>query len=204
MSYQVNNAPTRIQPVGMYNPVRGVGRPAAPQPPVNPTPQPGGGFQMPDVNVPSGVKNFFGDVWSGSVDQLKTNGKRVLNPIDTAKDAASYLNKTPKQMWHALVDPYVLEVKSGHTGRAVGKLLANVATIGGAILGGRFLFSRLGGGGASVGTSGPIGNFFSGVGNVVGAVTRPIGNVLGSIGRGIGNAIRWIIPGGGGAGVGFR
>lgn len=201
MSYQVTNVPTRIQPVGPYNPTRPVAPSTGYNPPTGGQP---GGIYVPVPAVPSSVKNFFGDVWSGSVDQLKTNGKRVINPIDTAKDAIGYLDKTPKQMFRGLVDPYVNEIKAGHTGRAVGKLLANVATIGGAILGGKFLLGRLGGGGASVGTSGPIGNFFGGIGNFLGNITRPITNVVGSVFHGIGNAVRWIIPGGSGAGVGFR
>jgi hypothetical protein len=202
MSYQVNNVPTRIQPVGAYNPTRRVAPSTGYNPPTGGQP---GGIYVPVPTVPSGVKSFFGDVWSGSVDQLKTNGGRVLNPIDTAKDAIAYLDKTPKQMASSLFGSYVNDVKGGHAGRAVGRLLANVATVGGIVLGGRFLLGKIGvGGGASVGTSGPLGNFFSGVGNVVGNITRPITNVVGGVFRGIGNAVRWIIPGGSGAGVGFR
>jgi hypothetical protein len=193
MAIQTTSVPTRIQPVGTYNPVKRLS-------PTPPTTGGQGGIHVP--SVPQGAKNFFGDVWSGSVDQLKANGGRVLHPVDTVKDAISYIDKSPRQAFHAIVDPYTNEIKAGHTGRAVGKLVANVATVAGAVLGGRFLFGRLTGGGASVGFSGPIGTFVSGVGNVVGKVTRPIANVVGGVFHGIGNVIRAIIPGG--PSVGFR
>jgi hypothetical protein len=205
MTVQATNVPTRIQPVGVYNPVNRLNQPTPPlyTPPSNG--QPGGVYiPVPSIpSVPAPVKSFFGDVWDGTVDQLKDNGGAVLHPIRTAKGFVGLIDKSPRQMFHAVVDPYTTDIKSGHAGHALGRLIGNAATVGAVLLGGKFLAGQVGGGGAGVGVGGPIGDFLNGVGKVVGKVTRPIASVVGGVFHAIGSFVRWIIPGGGPS-VGWR
>ena len=182
---------TRIQPVGRYVP----SRPAAPAP---------SHYQRPGMLSPQ-AKGFFQDVWVGAKGQLKDHGNRVLNPIDTVKRG---LDTTPRQLWNRTLAPYKQAFRAGRPGQALGRLLANVVVVGGAILGGRALLSRglpsLGGGGASVGMRGPVGAAFDAVSGFVGGITRSVGKVFtGALGV-VGNGVRWLIGGGGGASIGFR
>lgn len=204
MTVQATYVPTRIQPVGAYNPVNRLNQPT---PPLYTPPSGGqsGGIYIPvpSVTVPQGAKNFFGDVFHGTVDQLKDNAGAVIHPIRTAKGVIHLVDKSPRQMFHSVVDPFTTDIKSGHAGHALGRLIGDAATVGAVVLGGRFLAGHFSGGGASVGSSGVLGQIFDKVGSVVGAVTRPIGNLVGGAFHAVGSFVRWIIPGGGPS-VGWR
>lgn len=180
-------APTSIRPVGAYHPVRRMQQNV----PTNPTPSPVGG----------GAKDFFGDVWLGAKDQLGDYGRVAVDPINSAKRGWSLL-KTPGQLLSNIVAPYRDAFKAGDPGKAVGRLLANVALIGGAVLGGRALLN--GGGGARVGSGNALSGVFGGVGKVFGGVANAVGNVARGAFDMVGNVVRWVLPGGGGARVGFR
>ena len=183
-------APTNstIRPVGAYHPVRRMQ-----QPPVNPTP----GTPNP---IGAGAKDFFTDVWTGAKDQLGDYGRVAVDPINSAKRGWD-LVKRPGDLLRSVVAPYSDAIRAGDPGKALGRLLANVAVIGGAILGGRALLN--GGGGARVGSGGPLSNVFSGIGNAIGGVTRAVGNVARGAFDAVGGVLRWLLPGGG-ARVGFR
>lgn len=182
-------SPTGIRPVGTYNPARSYPNPPGasytpPAPPRSHTPPV-------SIEFSPGTKAFFGDIGSGFASQLKAHGRNVINPIKTVD---RWLDTSPRQMMKNVIAPYKQDFKSGHGARAIGRLAADAAVIGGAVLGGRWLFQNgLGrmGGGAGVGMGG--GGLLGGVGRVIGG----IGNAIGGVFRGIGNIFR------GGAGVGM-
>ena len=191
MSVQSN---TGIRPVGPYHPYRGA-FPVTPPAPTTPS--------YPGSPSGGGVKDFFQDVWVGGKEQIGSNVGKALNPIRTTKNAWQMI-KNPGQALSQLAAPYRQDLASGDPGKAVGRLLANVATIGGIVLGGRALLGRFGGGGASVGMRGPVGAAFDAVSGFVGGITRSVGKVFtGALGV-VGNGVRWLIGGGGGASIGFR
>jgi hypothetical protein len=171
--------------------------PTPPKPPVvvvpvpNPNPNPIGGA----------VKNFLKDVWLGGKEQTGKNVDKVLHPIRSGKNAWEMV-KNPGDALDTIAAPYKQDFKTGHPGKAVGRVLANVLAIGAAVVGGRFLLGR--GGGAQVGFRGPVGAVLDGIGSVVGGAFRAVGSVVGGVARGVGSVVRWLIPGGGGAHVGFR
>lgn len=182
---QVNQ--TRIQPVGRYVP--SAQTPAYYQPSQGPV-------------VPAGVKDFAGDVWVGAREQFKSHGQKILNPIDTINRG---LDTTPRQFVKRTLAPYKNDFKTGNYGRALGRVLANVATVGAVVLGARALFSK-GlpniGGGASVGYRGPIASLFHTVTGAVGNLFQGAGNIVRGVGSAVTAPFRWLL-GGGGAGVGL-
>lgn len=139
----------------------------------------------------STAKSFLGDVVDEAKDQLGVNVKRVLSPIDTSKRVVGLVDQSPRQLFHTFLDPYTNAVKSGHSGRAVGHLLANVVSIGAVVLGGRFLLGKAGlisNGGASVGYGTPLTRIF----DLVKAPFKLVGGLVGKL-----------FSHGGRAGVGF-
>lgn len=181
---------TTIRPVGAYHPVR---RMQQPQAPVNPTP----GTPSP---IGGAAKDFFSDVWTGAKDQLGDYGRAVVSPVDSAKRGWE-LVKRPGDLINAVVSPYRDAFRAGDPGKALGRLLANVAVVGGAILGGRALLN--GGGGARVGSGGTLSNLFGGVGKFVGNIASGAADLVKGAFHTVGNVVRWLLPGGG-ARVGFR
>lgn len=183
-------APTNstIRPVGAYHPVRRMQ-----QPPVNPTP----GTPNP---IGAGAKDFFTDVWAGAKDQLGDYGRTVVDPVNSAKRGWE-LVKRPGDLLNSVVSPYRDAFKAGDPGKALGRLLANVAVIGGAILGGRALLN--GGGGARVGSGGPLSGVLGGVGNLFSGAAKAVGSVARGAFDVVSSVVRWVLPGGG-ARVGFR
>lgn len=149
------------------------------------------------VSVSPVVKGFLGDVVDETKKQLGTNVNRALHPIDTSKRVAHLVDETPRQIVTNLFKPYKDAIKSGHTGKAVGHLLANVVSVGAVVLGGRFLLNKAGllpSGGASVGYGSPLSRVFD-------LVAAPFKFVGGLLGKAFG-----FLKGGvhaGGAGVGF-
>lgn len=182
---QVNQ--TRIQPVGRYVPSAQTPAYYQPQGPV----------------VPAGVKDFFGDVWVGARDQFKSHGQKVLNPIDTINRG---LDTTPRQFVRRTLAPYKNDFRTGNYGRALGRVLANVATVGAVVLGARALLSKglpSFGGGASVGYRGPIATLFDTVTGAVGGLFKGAGNLVRGVGSAVAAPFRWLLGGGGGAGIGL-
>lgn len=170
-----------------------------PTPTPKPTPVP---VPQPNPNPIGGrVVNFLKDVWQGGKEQTGKNVDKVLHPIRSAKNAWEMV-KNPGEALDTIAAPYKEDFKTAHPGKAVGRVLANVAAIGAAVIGGKFLLGRSGG--PSVGYRGPVGAVLDGIGSVVGGAFRAVGSVVGGVFRGIGSVVRWLIPGGGGAHVGFR
>jgi LysM repeat protein len=191
--------PTPPKPTPVPTPPKPTPTPTPPKPtpvptPPKPTPTPG-----PDG---SGVKDFLKDVWQGGKEQVGSNIGKVLHPVRSVKNAWEMI-KNPADAVRQIAAPYKEDFKTGHPGKALGRVLGQVASIGAVVLGGRALTGGIGGGGAGVGFNGPLSWITRPIGAVVGGTARFVGNVVGGVFHGIGNVVRWIIPGGG-ARVGFR
>lgn len=153
--------------------------PPAPTPVPTPTPKP-----TPKPPVGGGLGGFLKDVWIGGRDQMVSHGKKVVNPIDSAKRGWE-LAKKPGEAVRVIAEPYKQAIRTGHPGQAVGRALANVLVVGGAVVGWQHL-SR--GGGANVGYNGRL---LDSVGRVVTAPFRLVGGV-----------VKWLLPGGARVGMG--
>lgn len=162
-----------------------------PKPPVpTPTPAPKGG----------GLGSFLKDVWEGGKEQMGSNIGKVLHPIRSAKNAFTMVTH-PGDAVKQIAQPYKNDIATHHSGKAVGRVLADVLSVGAVVVGGRALLN--GGGGAHVGFNSPLRSVLGFAGKVIAAPFKVAGWALGGLARGVGNVVRWIIPGGG-PHVGFR
>lgn len=170
--------------------------PPRPTPQPQPTPTPPKPFPMPDG---SGVVSFLKDVWAGGKEQMGKHVDKALHPVRTTKNAWQMI-KNPGDAWRQISQPYKDDFRTGHPGKSVGRVLANILTVGGLAAAGRLLLGR--GGGAHVGMRGPIGLAFDTARAAVGGAFRAVGKAVSWVLTPVTSVFRWI--GGGGARVGFR
>jgi LysM repeat protein len=170
-----------------------------PKPVPTPTPAPGG----------SGLGSFLRDVWEGGKEQMGKNVHKALHPIQSTKHAWEMVTH-PADGLAEIAAPYQQDFATHHGGKALGRVLANVVTVGGLLVGGEALLGA--GGGASVGYArGPLGWLGAGASGVLNAGRAVVGGAFSLVRGGfrmVGSACEGLFNflaggAGGGASVGW-